>query len=642
MFPFIFAFVPLILLLGGVLWIVASRKQARQITISFPPQATWFGLVILVGFHLGLYGTFSSDIFPSLGFLVFGLLTSLAWTVIYWKKWTPIITSLLVIMMISVLMMPMRASGFIQGINFVMFGVVNTLLFLRLIRQSGVQTLLRVCHDGVYAGLQSVGQLIALFNWLRNEKSSANQQKIIGWLKTLSLALIGALVFIVLLSQADPIFAQLVKDLQEQLIGRFIWTLLIVIALAVGLSMRQKQEDTPYQLKWFSHRDAIVMVTAVSFVIASFLVVQWQYLFGSSRELLDYLNLSYSEYVRKGFVELLVATLIGGGLSYFLAIKLRNGKTNGKRFWLLLVGNTILIAELFALLISAYKRDLLYVETYGFTRVRIIGEVFLVWLACLLLILLLFALWRKLKERSALLLFGTVSVVAWLGLQVVNVDAIIARGAPGHHDYTDYFYIMQLSEDAAREQLALMPKVIEESKQFLDKPSLTDKEKSQLAGLKLALLTFQEHADDLYFHHAGESEIIANSDQYFQEWPFNRSTYNADIFTCQETNQTASYHFISPADCKKELRGLSPRLELERSWRFFQPKRSWAYELWFSNAELMNSISQTIVEIRMYQKITNITLAEQETRLLREFSYPFLSVGLRYYPGSDDAMNRDN
>lgn len=632
MFPFVFIFVPLILLLGGLSWIVASRKQARQITISFPPKATWFGLVILIGFHLGLYGTFSSSAFPSLGFLVFGLLTSFGWIVIYWKKWTPIITSLILVMLFSSLLMLVRTSGFIQGINFLMFGVTNLLLFLRLIRRGGVQTLLRVSQDVLYAGMQSVSQLIALFDWLRNEKTNNGQQKIVGWIKTVSLGLIGALVFIILLSQADPIFAQLVRDLQEQLMSRFIWSLVIVIALAVGLSMQQTQEDTPYQLKWFSRRDAIVVAATVGMVIAGFLLVQWQYLFGSSRELLDVLNMSYSEYVRKGFVELLVATLIGGGLSYMLAIKLRNGKTNGKRFWLLLVGNTVLIVELFALLVSAYKRDMMYVETYGLTRVRIIGEVFLVWLACLLLLLLVFALWHKLKERSALLFFGAVSVVAWIGLQVVNVDAIIARGAPGHHDYTDYFYIMQLSEDAAREQLALLPDLISETHQLLAKPTLSDEEQSQLAGIKLALMSFRDHRDRLYLRYATEATLLEMSEKLIERWSY-------DVFVCKGLEQRSLYIDRDPSSCLPHERQLSKRFKTERTWRFYSPTRKQAFDAWSEESELIWGIDQEVEAVRQYQNNQKLSLFNQEKRLLRDFSYPFLSVRLNYYPETDDYVD---
>lgn len=635
MFTLIFALVPICVLLAGIWWIVVSQKQARQITISFPPKSTWFGFLLLIGFHLGLYDTLTAQIFPTIGLLVFGIATAVAWGIIFWQKWSPIICSVLVVMILSALLMPVRASGFIQGINFFVFFITNALLFLRLIRRAGAQSLLRLCNDAFQAGLQSISQFIALVWWLKNEKTSDSQQKIVGWIKTVSLALIGAIVFIVLLSQADPIFAQLVRDLREQLLGRFIWTVVIAIVLAVGLLMRQTQEDAPYQLRWFSRRDAIVVVAAVSMVIAGFLVVQWRYLFGSSHELLDVLNMSYSEYVRKGFVELLVATLIGGMLSYLLAIKLRSGNTTGKRFWLLTVGTTVLIAELFALLISAYKRDLLYVETYGLTRVRIIGEVFLVWLACLLVLLLIFAIWHKLKERSVLLLFGVVTVVAWLGLQVVNVDAIIARGAPGHHDYTDYFYIMQLSEDAAREQLALLPDVIAETKQLLAKPSLTDKERSQLAGLKLALLSFQEHSDNLFFHFASESAIFAVSEQYNQQWPNDRS-WPYEYFTCKNTQESSRYRGYDPYSCTKDDRQLSARLHAERSWRFFQPTRKQAYDLWNSKPELISSVAPLLANIKMYQKENKITLSDQERRLLYDFSYPFLSVRLSYYAGSDD------
>ena len=641
MLTFIFTLVPIIVLLAGIWWIVKSQKQFSQITISFPPRSTWFGIVLLIGFHLGIYDTLTAQIFPSIGLMVFGLVITIAWVILFWQKWSPIISAVLVVMFVSSLLMPLRASGFIQGSNLLMFIGVNALLYLRLIRGAGAQSLLRLCSDGFQTCVQSISHLIALVGWIKNEKSSDSQKNVIGWIKTISLALLGALIFIVILSQADPIFAQLVKTLQDQLLGRFIWTVFIVVCLAVSLSMSQQQADEPYKLGWFSRRDGIVVVATVGLVIGAFLTVQWRYLFGSSHELLDVLNMSYSEYVRKGFVELLIATLIGGVLSYVIAIKLRAGLTTGKRYWLLLVGNGVLIAELFALLVSAYKRDLLYVETYGLTRVRIIGEVFLVWLACLLVVLLVFAVWRKLRERSAAILLGSVTIVAWLGIQVVNVDAIIARGAPGHHDYTDYFYIMQLSEDAAREQLALLPDVISETRQLLTKQTLNEKELAQLAGLKLALLSFQENSDDLFFHFASESAILEASDQYNQQWPYNR-TIRFDNFACKNSNGESRYREFDPYSCTKETRILSSRLRIERSWRFFQPNRLQAYTLWSSKPELMSAVNTAIVDLKTYQKQHKLSLSDQERRLLFDFSYPFLSVRLQYYPGSDDYVQDVN
>jgi hypothetical protein len=634
MFTLIFALVPICVLLAGIWWIVVSQKQARQITISFPPKSTWFGLLLLIGFHLGMYDTLTAQIFPTIGLLVFGISIVVAWGIIFWQKWTPTICSVLVVMILSALLMPLRASGFIQGITFLVFFITNSLLFLRLIRRAGAQSLLRLCNDALQAGLQSISQFIALVWWLKNEKTSDSQQKIAGWIKTVSLALTAALVFIILLSQADPVFAQLVRDLREQLLGRFIWTVVIALILAVGLSIRQSQEDSPYQLRWFSRRDAIVVVATVCIVIAGFLFVQWQYLFGSSHELLDVLNMSYSEYVRKGFVELLVATLIGGVLSYLLAIKLRNGETSGKRFWLLTIGNTVLVAELFALLISAYKRDLLYVETYGLTRVRIIGEVFLVWLACLLVLLLIFAIWHKLKERSVLLLFGVVSVVAWLGLQVVNVDAIIARGAPGHHDYTDYFYIMQLSEDAAREQLALLPDVITETDLLIAKPTLTAEEQSQLAGLKLALMSFRENRDQLYLHYAPEESLLEMSERLIDRWSY-------DVYICKGSEQKALYIDRNPSSCLPHERQLANRLRTERTWLFYSPVRKGAFDLWSKQTDLIWSIDQEIEAIRQYQKNQKLSLFNQEKRLLRDFSYPFLFVNLRgYWPETFEQIDQ--
>src|SRR5690606_14477966 len=99
-----------------------------------------------------------------------------------------------------------------------------------------------------------------------------------------------------------------------------------------------------------------------------------------------------SQYVRKGFIELLTATFFGGLLSYVIAL-MSHQEEKKEKSWQLQGLNTVLIVELGFLLGSAWKRNAMYMDVYGLTRVRLIGELFLLWLAGFLALLLLFSLW---------------------------------------------------------------------------------------------------------------------------------------------------------------------------------------------------------------------------------------------------------
>lgn len=622
MFTLLFAFVPIFFLIAIIWWIISSQKQGREIAVSFPPKSLIFGLILIAGFQLGLYGTLTTQSFPGLGLTVFGLSSAVAWLVLQWQRRSPLFYLVLGVIVLSSGLMPLRASGFVQAMNVLMLLGANSLLFVRLVRGAFPTSLSRLVADIASVKLGSVAQVVAVARWARDQQQSKQQSGVLSWAKTLMIAGFGAVIFLFLLSQADLVFAHLVEQLRDQLTGRLLWTLFLGFIITVALSFKQKSENVALKLPWFAKRDLIVLVGTIAVVIAGFLVVQWQYVFGSSRELLGQLDLSYSEYVRRGFIELLLAAAIGGVVSYVAALKLRATNLTSGKSKALLVVNALLIFELLLLLVSAYKRNVLYVDVYGLTRVRIIGEVFLAWLASGLAVLLVISVWRRFKERWAMVVMGLVTVVAWLGLQVVNVDAMIARGAPEHKEYTDYFYIMQLSEDAAREQLELLPDVMAETDRLLSEPTLNENQQAQLAGLKLALLSFAEHRDKLYLLYANETVLLSYWNFIGERWPEN--------FRCSGLDGRLRYL----DSCSGSDRSLSDQLLTERGWQFFSPTKQAVYEQIVSSDQMEDfafSVEDKISAIEQYQVDHRLDLYSRERRLLYDFSYPFIFVRLRSY-----------
>ena len=623
MFTLIFVLVPILMLFAILWWIVTSQKQASHVAVSFPPRSTWFGLLLIVGFQIGVYGTLTTQSFPTVGLLVFGLSSAFAWLVLQWQRRSPLFFLVLAVIVLSSCLMPLRASGFVQVMNVLMLLGANSLLFVRLIRGAFPNSLSRLLADIVSVKVRTVSQVAAVAHWANSQRQSERQGGVLSWLKTLAIAGFGAIVFLFLLSQADLVFAHVVEQLRDQLTGRLLWTLFLGFVITIALSFKQTSENVALKLQWFGKRDLIVLLGTIAVVIAGFLVVQWQYVFGSSRELLSQLDLSYSEYVRRGFIELLLAAAIGGVVSYGAALKLRASNLTSGKSKALLVVNAFLIFELLLLLVSAYKRNVLYVDVYGLTRVRIIGEVFLVWLASGLVVLFVISAWRRLKERWAMVVMGLITVVAWLGLQMVNVDAMIARGAPEHQEYKDYFYIMQLSEDAAREQLELLPDVIAETHQLLQEPTLNENQQAQLAGLKLALLSFAEHRDKLYFHYENEATLLSRWNFLGERWP--------ESFSCDGVNDWRPDH---RQPCSATNRSLSDQIKKERGWQFYSPTKQATYDQIVKSDQLENlafSVEDRITEIEQYQVDHQIDLFKQERRLLYDFSYPFIFVRLRTY-----------
>jgi hypothetical protein len=151
-------------------------------------------------------------------------------------------------------------------------------------------------------------------------------------------------------------------------------------------------------------------------------VIQFRYFFGGGSNI-GVQGYTYSEYARRGFGELagvaFISLLLFLGLS---AIVKRQTLAQRRTFSGLGIGMVALVG---VILVSAFRRLLLYEAAYGFTRLRMITHVFLAWLGILLLGVVVLELLRR--ER----LFALAALLATTGFAItmllMNVDASIVR-----------------------------------------------------------------------------------------------------------------------------------------------------------------------------------------------------------------------
>ncbi|NCN06254.1 MAG: DUF4173 domain-containing protein, partial [Candidatus Pacebacteria bacterium] len=513
--------------------------------------------------------------------------------------WTLVLSSV-----ISGILLVVRANGFVQLFNAAIWAISMFGLFAHLVRThthwsflSLLQTILQIIPAGFLQGLLMISSIFRA----RDSKRSA----LYGWIKTAGIAIAVFLFFVGILSQSDPVFNEMVKGFREQLFGRTLQSALLLIVAGATLSVvLPKQSDEPWRLRLFSYRDSLAILLTTLLVIGLFLFVQFRYLFGGSRELLVALDLTFSEYVRKGFIELLIATFAGGVLVYLMTLKqrvLERGQAMVTK-----LASSALVVELFLLLGSALKRDMLYVETYGLTRVRVVGGLFLIWLAGLLLSLLFFVVWKRMKELNLLRAVWGLSLFVWLALNILNVDRIVAQGGPEHHEYTDYYYIANLSEDAASEWSAMIQNIAADTDRLLANDELDDKEKAELAGLKLSLVALMERREKLYMHHASADWVLENY-----------SSLRVDdlYYSWDGTNRTK----------------LPKQLQIARGWRFYNAAEANAVQIVRENESLFfETVDATFRRIQLYQIEHGVDLRKHEDRLLYEFTYPFIDIRLRY------------
>jgi hypothetical protein len=202
---------------------------------------------------------------------------------------------------------------------------------------------------------------------------------------------------------------------------------------------------------------ALAMLNAL---FLAFVVQQVPYLFGGAAHVAVARGLTYAEYARRGFFELVtVATLVLPMLllgHWLLPKKLRAEE----RIFSILAAS--IVAMLFVIMASAVQRMLLYQSIYGLTELRLYTTAFMGWLA-LIFLWFLATVVRGRRERFA---FGALvagfGVIAGLG--ALNPDALIVRTNIAHVTagrQLDDGYLTALSADAVPELVRALPELDE-------------------------------------------------------------------------------------------------------------------------------------------------------------------------------------
>jgi hypothetical protein len=272
-------------------------------------------------------------------------------------------------------------------------------------------------------------------------------------LRVLLLTVPLILVFSILLSRADPVFASVfsVPAIDAELVmshvviaGAFAWWSAGWLRGALlGVSRRPALPDRlPLQLGLPEITTSLGSVIAL---FAVFVALQVRWLFGGADVVLATTGLTVAEYARRGFFELVaVATLV---LPLILGTRalIEDERIRRRHRQLSLV----LLALMGAIMASALLRMQLYVSHYGLTVDRLYATVMMIWLGVVAVAMARTVLggWpRPFASITVLSAFGTL-----IGLNVVNPDLLVARvnlGRTSASQGVDYEYLARLSGDA--------------------------------------------------------------------------------------------------------------------------------------------------------------------------------------------------
>jgi hypothetical protein len=283
--------------------------------------------------------------------------------------------------------------------------------------------------------------------------------------RALLIALPAGLAFALLLGSADAVFAELLGAPFEQVRLGDLPRHAIVVAAAGGAFVTLAVRSTvPTRLAWAAKpieggglrpSDWVSLLVTVDVIFALFVGVQLVTFFGGRTHVLE-TGLTFAEYARSGFWQMLVAATLTGLV--IAAAWIGGRPTAGpQRTWFLVLASLLVCLSL-VVLASAFQRLVLYETEFGYTWPRLIPHAAILLTAALLVC----GLVAVLSGRTAWLSTAALGlgVLTLVGLNLLDPEAFIAERniARVERGYElDATELASLSADAAPAIAAALP-----------------------------------------------------------------------------------------------------------------------------------------------------------------------------------------
>ncbi|MEV1286679.1 DUF4173 domain-containing protein [Micromonospora sp. NPDC049679] len=273
---------------------------------------------------------------------------------------------------------------------------------------------------------------------------------------TIAVSVALLVVFGALFASADPAFAHLLDAVVPTLSGAglargaFLFPIIGAGLLAAAFLLAAPPDLTGLEtaasrrvrrLEWAAP------VALLDALFAAFVLVQVTHLFGGSDHVLATSGLTYAEYARGGFWQLLAVSVLTV-LVIAAASRWAPRQVRADRVLIRLLLGALALLSLVVVASALFRMDV-YQQAYGFTRLRLLVSATELWLG-LLFVLVLIAGIRLRAPWLPRLVIGT-GVLALMGLAALNPDRLIADRNIDRYFSTqrvDVWYLSQLSADA--------------------------------------------------------------------------------------------------------------------------------------------------------------------------------------------------
>lgn len=299
-------------------------------------------------------------------------------------------------------------------------------------------------------------------------------------LRGLLIAVPVVIVFVSLFAAADAIFARMLEDLVRvdlelgDLPGRLLlaavigWMAIGGLALAASRGGIPATDERP--IPWrLGQTEALTVLVAVDATFLGFVALQGAYLFGGL-DTMQAVGMTYSDYARRGFFELVTVAALAG----VLVVALDQLIVRRSMAWL--VASIGLVVLTGAVLASAAMRLRLYQEAYGWTELRLYVIATIIVLGVSLGALIVGLATDRVRWIGHVMVATTLG--AGLALNVIGpvrfiTEQNVARAVdPGlvpenGNDGLDAFYLASLGDDAVPALVRALPVIESDEGDFL-------------------------------------------------------------------------------------------------------------------------------------------------------------------------------
>jgi uncharacterized membrane protein len=267
-------------------------------------------------------------------------------------------------------------------------------------------------------------------------------------------------VFGALLASADPVFASFFDP--ATMLGHA--TLLAIGAWIAGGLLRTATVKPapvgPPSFHWLGPAEVLVVLAAIDLLFGAFAAAQLVALGDGGRRVLETAGLTWAEYARSGFFQLLAVASMTVVVLLCLRGWTRSGGPGGR--WVSILG-IITLALTMVMVVVAFRRLGLYIDEFGLTMLRLFSLLFTVWIGVVLVLFALVLIPRAGRGRAW---FGPAALgtglVLLLAINVADPETLVVehnRDAAVRIERYDDGYTYQLSDDAVPTVLGTLDKL---------------------------------------------------------------------------------------------------------------------------------------------------------------------------------------